>query len=71
MNSFLLGPPEKVVELLVLGLGIPLYIDDAGKITQHGPGRRIAVPDRAKPIPLDSIVESLKIGTDSADASAS
>jgi hypothetical protein len=71
MKSFLLGPPEKVVELLVLGLGIPLYIARDGRITQHGPGRRVEVPDRAKPMPLDSIVESLKSVTDRVDAAAS
>jgi hypothetical protein len=64
----MLGPPEKVVELLVLSLGIPLYLDRNGKITQHGPGRRVDPPDRAKPIPLDDIAELLKSGADSTPA---
>ncbi len=39
-------------ETLAYALGIPLYIDDAGRVTQHGPGRRIDPHDGAKPLLL-------------------
>jgi hypothetical protein len=39
---------------LAYALGIPLYVDDAGRVTQHGgPGRReIKPPDGAEPLML-------------------
>ena len=34
---------------LAYALGIPIYIDDAGRPQQHGPGRRIDPGENAKP----------------------
>ena len=36
-------------ETLAYALGIPLYVDDAGRVRQHGPGRRIDPHTNALP----------------------
>ncbi len=36
-------------ETLAYALGIPLYVDDAGRVRQHGPGRRIDPDQNALP----------------------
>jgi hypothetical protein len=36
-------------ETLAYALGIPLYVDDAGRVTQFGPGRRIDPDPNALP----------------------
>ncbi len=36
-------------ETLAYALGIPIYVDDAGRVTQHGPGRRIDPDPHALP----------------------
>jgi hypothetical protein len=44
-------------QVLAYALGIPLYVDDAGRVTQHGPGRRIDPPSDAKPLLLGAPLE--------------
>ncbi len=41
-------------ETLAYALGIPLYVDDAGRVRQHGPGRRIDPGKHALPLQLGS-----------------
>ncbi len=36
-------------ETLAYALGIPLYVDDVGRVRQHGPGRRIDPDPNALP----------------------
>jgi hypothetical protein len=37
------------LQTLAYGLGIPIYVDDAGRPQQHGPGRRINPGENAGP----------------------
>ncbi len=45
------------LETLAHALGIPIYVDDAGRITQHGPGRRIDPDPSALPRPHGATLE--------------
>jgi len=37
------------LQTLAYALGIPIYVDDAGRVTQRGPGRRIEPGENAVP----------------------